>query len=54
MTAASQRNAGIYALRGVSILLVLIHHLALRIPLRDTRLWLRGQSADKPISMSAD
>jgi peptidoglycan/LPS O-acetylase OafA/YrhL len=42
MTATSQRNAGIDALRGVSILLVLIHHLALRIPLRDTALadWL--------------
>ncbi|WDS34891.1 acyltransferase [Pseudoxanthomonas sp.] len=42
MTETSQRNAGIDALRGVSILLVLIHHLALRIPLRDTALadWL--------------
>lgn len=42
MTATAQRNAGIDALRGASILLVLVHHLALRIPLRDTALaqWL--------------
>jgi len=32
------RNPGIDALRGVSILLVVLHHLALRIPLRDTAL----------------
>jgi peptidoglycan/LPS O-acetylase OafA/YrhL len=42
MSADAQRNAGIDALRGVSILLVLLHHLALRIPLRETALadWL--------------
>ncbi len=32
------RNAGIDALRGLSILLVVIHHVALRIPLRETAL----------------
>lgn len=32
------RNAGIDALRGLSILLVVIHHIALRIPLRETAL----------------
>jgi peptidoglycan/LPS O-acetylase OafA/YrhL len=42
MTVDAQRNAGIDALRGVSILLVLLHHLALRIPLREIALadWL--------------
>ncbi len=36
--AALPRNPGIDALRGISIVFVLLHHLALRIPLRDTAL----------------
>ena len=35
---AGGRNPGIDALRGASILMVVLHHLALRIPLRDTAL----------------
>jgi peptidoglycan/LPS O-acetylase OafA/YrhL len=38
MTAIAARNPGIDALRGISILLVLLHHVALRIPLPDTAL----------------
>jgi peptidoglycan/LPS O-acetylase OafA/YrhL len=38
MTEAAHRNPGIDALRGASILLVLLHHVALRIPLKDTAL----------------
>lgn len=38
MPASMPRNPGIDALRGASIVMVLLHHLALRIPLRDTAL----------------
>nr|WP_322783282.1 acyltransferase [Gluconobacter vitians] len=37
-TSDAQRNPGIDLLRGLSIILVLIHHLALRIPLMQTGL----------------
>ncbi|MEO6103662.1 MAG: acyltransferase [Pseudoxanthomonas sp.] len=38
VAASTDRNHGLDALRGVSILLVVLHHLALRIRLRDTAL----------------